>query len=195
MAAQVALRRYNSFLIIRIINEYTHYHLNRQQITLNTNKPVLTMNNNTKYRNSNIFLQQKHLAIQKNLQQIQKSSITRNIIRSKTLIFKYEIFRYWFSVWQDLQTQNLKIRNNHIDNTFLTSTNSYLNDRIRKRRCFADKELDNAFILPSFMNTTMINSTFHMTHYQKAQQHLCDRTKSNQKKCTDFSVAAIIGNS
>ena len=98
MAAQVALRRYNSFLIIRIINEYTHYHFNRQQITLNTNKPVLTMNNNTKYRNSNIFLQQKHLAIQKNLQQIQKSSITRNIIRSKTLIFKYEIFRYWFSV-------------------------------------------------------------------------------------------------
>lgn len=98
------------------------------------------------------------------------------------------------------------MKNNHNENILLTSTSSYLNDRLRKRRCFADKELDSAFILPSFTDRSIRNSSVHFTHSsnihisnhhqkQQQQQHLVNRTISNQKKCTDFSVAAIIGNS
>jgi len=43
------------------------------------------MTNSNKYRNSTFFLQQKRLAIQKNLEQLQKSSITRDFIRSKDI--------------------------------------------------------------------------------------------------------------
>lgn len=163
----------------------------RQQTTLNTNKTLPSSNNN-RYRNSTVFLQQKHLAIQKNLQQIQKSSITRNIIRSKMMILELNV--YIISIQKDLQSRNLKIKNHHNENTLLTLTSSYLNDRLRKRRCFADKELDNAFIFPSFIDMTTINKSFLVTHlsnhHQKQQQHLF-----NKKKCTDFSVAAIIGQS
>lgn len=49
-----------------------------------TNKT--TTINNDKYKNSTFFLQQKRLAIQRNLQQLHKLSITRDIIRSKILI-------------------------------------------------------------------------------------------------------------
>lgn len=63
MAAQVALRR--------------------QQATINTNKTA-TMTNSNKYRNSALFLEQKRLAVQKNLRQLQESSISRDVIRSRS---------------------------------------------------------------------------------------------------------------
>jgi hypothetical protein len=57
----------------------------RQQATINTNKTT-TMTNSNKYRNSALFLEQKRLAVQKNLRQIQETSISRDVIRSKIFI-------------------------------------------------------------------------------------------------------------
>ena len=57
-------------------------YLCRQQATTNTNKTTTTTNSN-KYRNSALFLEQKRLAVQKNLRQLQESSISRDVIRSK----------------------------------------------------------------------------------------------------------------
>ncbi len=94
MAAQVALRRYAPLYFIKHKIYFRKYScvfffplLNRQQINIHTNKTTTTMMNSNKYRNSALFIQQKRLAIQKNLQQLQKSSITRDVIRSKLFIF------------------------------------------------------------------------------------------------------------
>lgn len=43
------------------------------------------MKNMNKYKNSALFLEQKRFNIQKNLRQIQTSSVTRDIIRSEML--------------------------------------------------------------------------------------------------------------
>lgn len=56
-------------------------HISRQQATINTNKSS-TVTNSNKYRNSALFLEQKRLAVQKNLRQLQESSISRDVIRS-----------------------------------------------------------------------------------------------------------------
>lgn len=100
---------------------------------------------------------------------------------------------------KDLQAQNYKIKKSNI-NTFPTSSSPPLNDRLRKRRCFADKELDHIPVLSSVVETRMTNSAFRMinlSHLRSNNYHreASDKTKSNQKKCTDFSVAAIIGRS
>ena len=63
-----------AFFVIRI--------LFRQQATINTTKTTTTMTNSNKYRNSALFLEQKRLAVQKNLRQLQESSISRDVIRS-----------------------------------------------------------------------------------------------------------------
>ncbi|CAF1596136.1 unnamed protein product [Adineta ricciae] len=158
MAAQVALRR--------------------QQATINTNKTTTTMTNSNKYRNSALFLEQKRLAVQKNLRQLQESSISRDVIRS-------------------LKAKSHKNENNAM-NRF--STTPILNDRLRKRRCFADKELDNIPAIATTLETMVTNSAFRMANLSR----FCTRdtlapsfptTKSTQKKWTDFSVAAIIGQS
>ena len=54
----------------------------RQQATINSQKRVSGTNPN-RYRNSTLFLEQKRLAIQKNLRQLQESSISRSIIKSE----------------------------------------------------------------------------------------------------------------
>jgi len=97
------------------------------------------------------------------------------------------------------QAQNYKTKNNSI-NTFLKTTTPFLNDRLRKRRCFADKELDGIPVLSSIIETMMTNSAFHVTSLSRFRssdyhQDTFDKTKSSQKKCTDFSVASIIGQS
>lgn len=56
----------------------------RQQATINTNKTT-TITNSNKYRNSALFLEQKRLAVQKNLRQLQESSISRDVIKSKMI--------------------------------------------------------------------------------------------------------------
>ncbi|CAF0830208.1 unnamed protein product [Didymodactylos carnosus] len=99
MAAQVALRR--------------------QQAT-NHSK---TTNSNTKCKASAILLEQKRLAVQRNLRQLQESSITRDVIK------------------------NLKARLPH-GNDNNRFSQPILNDRLRKRRCFADKELEALTIKP-----------------------------------------------
>ncbi|CAF1200272.1 unnamed protein product [Rotaria magnacalcarata] len=158
MAAQVALRR--------------------QQAPDDPNKTA-KLTNTKKYRNSALFLQQKRFNIQKNLRQIQKSSVTRDIIRS-------------------LKAQNY-VSKNDVMNKFLMTTNPILHDRLRKRRCFADKELDNMPALSSIIESMVTNSAFHVTnlsrfHSCNYHQETMTKTKPIQKKkCTDFSVAALIG--
>jgi hypothetical protein len=76
----------------------------------------------------------------------------------------------------------------------------FLNDRLRKRRCFADKELDKIPALSSIIETMMVNSAFHVAGLPRfrsnnSHQDKSVKTKIIQKKCTDFSVAAIIGQS
>lgn len=75
-----------------------------------------------------------------------------------------------------------------------------MNDRLRKRRCFADKELDNIPVIVPTVETTVTNSAFRMADLSR----FCNRNssipsfsneKSTPKKWTDFSVAAIIGQS
>ncbi len=104
---------------------------------------------------------------------------------------------YLISFKKGLQTKNYKTKNNSI-NPFLKTTTPFLNDRLRKRRCFADKELDNIPARSSLIETMMTNSAFHVTsllHFRSNDYHqdTFDKTKSSPKKCTDFSVAAIIG--
>ncbi|CAF1100354.1 unnamed protein product [Rotaria sordida] len=157
MAAQVALRR--------------------QQATINTNKTT-TMTNSNKYRNSALFLEQKRLAVQKNLRQLQESSISRDVIRN-------------------LKAKSHKNENNGI-NRF--STTPMLNDRLRKRRCFADKELDNIPAISSTFENMVTNSAFRMANLSRFRPRDTSLSsfpseKSTQKKWTDFSVAAIIGQS
>lgn len=72
-----------NFLYIFLIC-YPLFYECRQQATINTNKTT-TMTNSNKYRNSALFLEQKRLAVQKNLRQLQESSISRDVIRSKTM--------------------------------------------------------------------------------------------------------------
>ncbi|CAF0773027.1 unnamed protein product [Didymodactylos carnosus] len=99
MAAQVALRR--------------------QQATNQSKKAT----NSTKCKTSAILLEQKRLAVQRNLRQLQESSITRDVIK------------------------NLKARLPH-GNDNNRFSQPILNDRLRKRRCFADKELEALTIKP-----------------------------------------------
>jgi hypothetical protein len=71
--------------------QFLYFFMRRQQATINTNKTT-AMTNSNKYRNSALFLEQKRLAVQKNLRQLQESSISRDVIRSKTVIlFMYLI--------------------------------------------------------------------------------------------------------
>ncbi|CAF2987097.1 unnamed protein product [Rotaria socialis] len=157
MAAQVALRR--------------------QQATINSNKTT-TMTNSNKYKNSALFLEQKRLAVQKNLRQLQESSISRDVIRN-------------------LKAKSHKNENNG-SNRF--SVTPILNDRLRKRRCFADKELDNIPAISSTSENMMTNSAFRMANLSRFRSRDTSSSsfstdKSKQKKWTDFSVAAIIGQS
>ncbi|UJR16225.1 hypothetical protein I4U23_003135 [Adineta vaga] len=157
MAAQVALRR--------------------QQATINTNKTT-TVTNSNKYRSSALFLEQKRLAVQKNLRQLQESSISRDVIRS-------------------LKAKSHKNENNSL-NRFATTP--VLNDRLRKRRCFADKELDNIPAIATTIETMVVNSAFRMANLSRFRTRdtlvsSFSTNKSTQKKLTDFSVAAIIGQS
>ena len=84
------------------------------------------------------------------------------------------------------------------------SSTPILNDRLRKRRCFADKELDNIPALSSTLETMMTASAFRMANLSRLRSKDKDRdiemsSFSNEKlptrKWTDFSVAAIIGQS
>lgn len=100
---------------------------------------------------------------------------------------------------KDLKAQNSKFKNSNM-NSFLMTTNPLLNDRLRKRRCFADKDLDSVPALSTIIDTMMANSAFRVTGLpyfrpHQYQQETFTETKSRQKKCTDFSVAALIGQS
>jgi hypothetical protein len=81
--------------------QFLYFFIRRQQATINTNKTT-AMTNSNKYRNSALFLEQKRLAVQKNLRQLQESSISRDVIRSKTvilfmcLIYLVLLFQYLF---------------------------------------------------------------------------------------------------
>lgn len=67
-----------------------------------------------------------------------------------------------------------------------------LNDRLRKRRCFADKELDNVPAFSSNIENLRTNSAFRMI---KISNHRSNNNQTHPKKWKDFSVAAIIGQS
>jgi hypothetical protein len=108
-------------------------------------------------------------------------------------------FCFDFFLKKGFQTQKYKIKNN-TNNTVFKSTIPFLNDRLRKRRCFADKELDKIPVLSSIIESMMTNSAFHVAGLSRFRsnnyhQDKSTKTKANQKKCTDFSVAAIIGQS
>lgn len=154
------------------------------------------MTNSNKYRNSALFLEQKRLAVQKNLRQLQESSISRDVIRSKIIILIYIYIFHFFE--KGLKAKNHKNENNG-NNRF--STAPVLNDRLRKRRCFADKELDNIPTVSSTLETMVTNSAFRMANLSRLRSRdtsissSFSTEKSTQKKWTDFSVAAIIGQS
>lgn len=108
----------------------------------------------------------------------------------------YVFFKYFF-FYKDLKAQSYATKNDGT-NTSLLTTNPLLNDRLRKRRCFADKELDSIPVLSSIVENMVTNSAFHVTnvsrlHTNNYHQNALAKTKSNPKKCTDFSVAALIG--
>jgi hypothetical protein len=169
--------------------------VHRQQATINTNKTT-TMTNSNKYRNSALFLEQKRLAVQKNLRQLQESSISRDVIRSKRrVILSYILHVVLFR--KGLKAKSHKNENNR-SNRF--STTPVLNDRLRKRRCFADKELDNIPAISTTLETMVTNSAFRMANLPRFRSRDTSMSsfpteKSTQKKWTDFSVAAIIGQS
>ena len=159
------------------------------------------MTNSNKYRNSALFLEQKRLAVQKNLRQLQESSISRDVIRSKTIVLRYArstcCLILFFSLGQGLKAKHHKNENNGI-NRF--STTPVLNDRLRKRRCFADKELDNIPAISTTLETMVTNSAFRIANLSRFRARDTSLSsfsteKSTQKKWTDFSVAAIIGQS
>lgn len=152
------------------------------------------MTNSNKYRNSALFLEQKRLAVQKNLRQLQESSISRDVIRSKDLFYIYLCYYLFFSTQKGLKAKSHKNENNG-NNRF--STTPILNDRLRKRRCFADKELDNIPAITSTIETMVTNSAFRMANLSRfrSRDTSFSTEKSTQKKWTDFSVAAIIGQS
>lgn len=57
------------------------------------------MTNSNKYRSSALFLEQKRLAVQKNLRQLQESSISRDVIRSKTIkLFSIQISLFFLLI-------------------------------------------------------------------------------------------------
>lgn len=89
----------------------------------------------------------------------------------------------------------LKAKSHKNENNGLSrlSATPILNDRLRKRRCFADKELDN---LPA-MEPMLTNSAFRVASLSRFRTPLTSfpAEKSTPKKWTDFSVAAIIGQS
>ena len=96
-----------------------------------------------------------------------------------------------------LKAKNHKNENNG-NNRF--STAPILNDRLRKRRCFADKELDSIPAISSTLETMVTNSAFRMANLSRFRSRdtsisSFSTEKSTQKKWTDFSVAAIIGQS
>lgn len=76
--------------------------------------------------------------------------------------------------------------------------NSQIRDRLRKRRCFADKELDNIPPISITVNNILSTSAFrtttvHSTNHSSLEENPPKEKKAHRKKCTDFSVAAIIG--
>jgi hypothetical protein len=98
---------------------------------------------------------------------------------------------------EGLKAKHHKNENNGI-NRF--STTPILNDRLRKRRCFADKELDNIPAISTTFETMVTNSAFRMANLSRFRTRdtsvpTYSMEKSTQKKWTDFSVAAIIGQS
>lgn len=102
---------------------------------------------------------------------------------------------YHFGV--DLKAKSHKNENN---GTNRFSTAPVLNDRLRKRRCFADKELDNIPAVAPTLETMLTNSAFriaNLSRFRSQDTSLLSfpTEKSTQKKWTDFSVAAIIGQS
>ena len=107
----------------------------------------------------------------------------------------YSSFSFTFR--KGLKAKSHKNENNGI-NRF--STTPVLNDRLRKRRCFADKELDNIPAISSTLETMVTNSAFRMANLSRFRSRDTSISsfpteKSTQKKWTDFSVAAIIGQS
>ena len=168
----------------------------RQQATITINKMIPTTNNN-KYRNSTLFLEQKRLAVQKNLQQLHESSLTRETIRSKTSTRSTSLILI-VNVHSDLRAQNSKHESNSLKRYHTAAP--VLNDRLRKRRCFADKELDNIPALTSTVEHIASNSAFRLISAARFRSHDCQENArttriSAPKKWTDFSVAAIIGQS
>jgi hypothetical protein len=102
-----------------------------------------------------------------------------------------------FVFQKGLKAKSHKNENNGI-NRF--STTPILNDRLRKRRCFADKELDNIPAISSTLETMVTNSAFRMANLSRFRSRDTSTSsfpteRSTQKKWTDFSVAAIIGQS
>lgn len=99
--------------------------------------------------------------------------------------------------------KGLKAKHHKNENNALNrfSTAPILNDRLRKRRCFADKELDNIPAISTTFETIVSNSAFRMANLSRfrARDSSVSTTfspeKSTAKKWTDFSVAAIIGQS
>ena len=191
MAAQVALRRSISLRLVK----YKIYLLsfeNRQQLIMNTNKTMPIMNHR-KYKNSAMFFQQKRLTIQRNLQQLQRNSTTRDVIKSKRFYLLYDshrLFLFHFFGNEDLQAQKYRTKSS-ANNIIFQLAIPIVNDRLRKRRCFADKELDNLPVLSSLIETTMTNSAFHLTGSSRSYSNnyhpdKSGQTKAGQKKCTDF---------
>lgn len=87
----------------------------------------------------------------------------------------------------------------------MSNSTPILNDRLRKRRCFADKELDNIPTLSTTIETMLTTSAFRATNVSRLRTRENDldlsdtktfsKNKSSTKRWTDFSVAAIIGQS
>jgi hypothetical protein len=172
----------------------------RQQATINIKK-TNTTNNSNKYRNSALFLEQKRLSVQKNLRQLQESSISREVIRSNRFDVLTLMCVMTISISIDLKAKSHKNENNRM-NRF--SGVPVLNDRLRKRRCFADKELDNIPALSTTLDTLVSNSAFRVANLARFRSRDNERNldiasfstrTSSTRKWTDFSVAAIIGQS
>ena len=108
----------------------------------------------------------------------------------------------WFAVsvdrleaFQRLSLSGLKAKNHKNESNRINrlSSSPILNDRLRKRRCFADKELDNIPALSSTLETMVTNSAFRVASLSRFRSR--ELSKAPAKKWTDFSVAAIIGQS
>ena len=121
--------------------------------------------------------------------------------RKFVLIFTDE--NCFFRFFSGLKAKTHKNENNRLNR--LSNSTPILNDRLRKRRCFADKELDNIPTLSTTIETMLTTSAFRATNLSRLRTRENDldlsdtktfsKTKSSTKRWTDFSVAAIIGQS